>query len=534
MATPSAPAGHSHVIADQGAVFSFLADPQTHDLPPDEKVVRIDTHGAVVFLAGPLAYKVKRAVLFPFMDFSTLLKRHMACDAELRIGQINAPELYLDVVPLTQSSGMMALNGNGDVIEYAVRMRRFDTSCTLDQVVASGELPTPLISELAQVIAAAHARAEVQTDHDTAKSFASYISDNRAEFSAHPHLFPTDQAQTLCDAAQNALEELTPILQARTMSGHVRRCHGDLHLRNIVVLEGHPRLFDAIEFNDDIATCDILYDLAFLLMDVWERGLRHTANGIFNRYIRAHDDATNIDGIVALPFFLSMRASIRAKVEAAGLEHLSGNQKLAAQERIRRLFQMACAFLIPNRAENAVLEAGTPDFLPLPPASITTGEQRLIAIGGLSGSGKSTCAMAWAPYIGRAPGALVLRSDVERKLMFGIPETQTLPPEAYAPAITQKIYSRLLDLAARALASGQSVIVDAVHSRMAERNAVEELARHLGVPFSGIWLEAGLGVRLDRVEQRVGDASDANAEIARSQQAYDIGPLGTWQRLKTG
>ncbi len=534
MATPSAQAGHSHVIADQGAVFSFLADPQTHHLPIDEKVVRIDTHGAVVFLAGPFAYKVKRAVYFPFMDFSTLQKRREACEAELRIGQINAPELYLDVIPITTSSEGLCLKGGGDVVEYAVRMRRFDTSCTLDHVVEAGDLSAPLISELSQAIVAAHARAEVKIGHDTIKSFADYISDNRAEFSGLPLLFSSNEVQALCDTAQHALNQLRPLLQARNIAGYVRRCHGDMHLRNIVVLEGHPRLFDAIEFNEDIATCDILYDLAFLLMDLWERDLRRTANGIFNRYIRAHNDVANIDGLAALPFFLSMRAAIRAKVEATGLDHLSGEQKLASQERIRHLFQMAHSFLMPSHTGCSVSSIQMPVSLPPPPTVITNGEQRLVAIGGLSGSGKSTCAMAWAPFIGRPPGALVLRSDVERKLMFGVPETQPLPPEAYAPAVTQKIYSRLSCLATHALATGQSVIVDAVHSRLAERNAMEDVARQMGVPFSGIWLEAGLGVRVDRVEHRTGDASDADAKIARSQQAYDIGSLGAWQLLKTG
>lgn len=534
MASPSAQAGHSHVIADQGAVFSFLADPQTYHLPPAEQVTRIDTHGAVVFLAGTFAYKVKRAVYFPFMDFSTLEKRRAACEAELRIGQMNAPELYLNVVPITRSAEGLALNGEGDAVEYAVQMRRFDTACTLDHIVAARDLPSPLIAELAQIIVAAHARAEVAAGHDTTSSFASYISDNLAEFTAHPQLFPADQARALCDTAQHRLDQLRPLLEARSKAGCVRRCHGDMHLRNIVVLEGHPRLFDAIEFNDDIATCDVLYDLAFLLMDLWERGFRRTANGIFNRYIRARDEIANIDGLAALPFFLSMRASIRAKVEAAGLDHLSGQEKRASEERIRHLFQMARSFLIPDAGELDTSKIHLPEFLPPPPAGLSDGKQWLIAIGGLSGSGKSTCAMAWAPFIGRAPGALVLRSDVERKLVFGVPETQKLPAEAYAPEVTQTIYSRLCAHAARALATGQSVIVDAVQSRPAERNAVEEVARQMGVPFCGIWLEAGLGVRVDRVEHRAGDASDANAEIVRSQQAYDIGPLGTWQRLKTG
>ncbi|MGQ3675801.1 bifunctional aminoglycoside phosphotransferase/ATP-binding protein [Xanthobacter sp. TB0139] len=525
----------NHVVADQSVLFAFLAEPQAHDLPPDTQIQQIHTHGAAVFLAGPFAYKVKRAVYFPFMDFSTLEKRKVSCEAELRIGKTNAPDLYLDVVPITRgANGALHLGGMGDVVDYAVKMRRFDTAHTLDKVTTERDLTSVEIKALARAIVASHVRAPVVHKEDPCACFEDFLSDNRAEFTARPALFPPAQTEALCTASEQAFAHIRPLLRVRGKAGYVRRCHGDLHLRNIVLLDDAPVLFDAIEFNEEIATCDTLYDLAFLLMDLWQRGLFTTANRVFNRYLWEAQEEGHLEGLSALPFFLSMRAAIRAKVEAAGLDHLSAEARTAAEQRIRHLFQTALLFLKPESCTLApdTFHAGERMLPALPQAAQTPGPH-LVAIGGLSGTGKSTCAMAWAPFIGRPPGALVLRSDVERKHLFQTAETEPLPAEAYEPQATQRVYARLCALAARALASGQSVIVDAVHARPYERLDVERVAQAAGLPFIGIWLEADLSVRVNRVEQRRGDASDADAAVARQQQSYDLGDMN-WTRLKSG
>ncbi|MFG1402996.1 bifunctional aminoglycoside phosphotransferase/ATP-binding protein [Xanthobacter sediminis] len=519
-----------HVVADQGAVFRFLADPASHGLPPGETVRRIDTHGAAVFLAGPYAYKVKRAVYFPFMDFSTLEKRRAACAAELAISGANAPGLYLGVVPITRQEGGLALGGTGAVVDYAVKMRRFDPADTLDQVAARAPFDRTLVAALAQAVIRAHERAEVRSSADVTTSLASYLADNRATFARHPGLFDAGEAAALSAQAEAELARLAPLLRARAEEGFVRRCHGDLHLGNIVLLDGAPVLFDAIEFSDDIAVCDVLYDLAFLLMDLWQRGLWGAAGGVFNRYLWAQlrDDA--LDGLAALPFFLSLRAAIRAKVETAGLAHLPAEVQSQAERRIRHLFASARDLL----AERA----GQPQSPPPEdmPAALRAGGRRLVAIGGLSGTGKTTRALRWAPFIGRAPGAVVLRSDIERKRLFGAREGDSLPEAAYSPEVTQQVYTRMRALAGRVLATGQSVVLDAVHARPWERADAEALAGSLGVPFHGIWLDAPLDVRVERVDRRKSagkDASDADGEVARRQQAYDVGPM-TWTRLASG
>lgn len=491
----------SHVVADQNAVFAFLADPSTHGGAP---VSRIDTHGAAVFLAGDLAYKVKRAVAFPYMDFSTLEKRRAACERELDVNRANAPGIYLGVVPIVRAAGGLALDGAGVPVDYAVKMRRFDEARTLDRLETEAFTPA-LLAALAGAVHAAHARAPVIGIADAAAPLARVVDQNAADFAENPELFAPEAARALTRSTSDALEAVAPLLRARAAQGHVRRCHGDLHLRNIVLLDGAPVLFDAIEFNDDIAICDVLYDLAFLLMDLWERGLPGAANAVLNRYLWA-GPAEHYAGLAALPLFLSLRAAIRAKVQAAGLAHVPEERKAAARGEIAHYFAQARAFLAPVKPV-------------------------LLAIGGLSGTGKSTLAAALAPGIGRAPGAVILRSDIERKNIAGVGETETLPPQAYTPEATQAVYARMRARAALALAAGQAVIADAVHARPPERDAIEAVAKTAGADFLGLWLDAPISTLVARVEQRRGDASDATAEVVRRQADYDLGPV-TWRRIE--
>jgi hypothetical protein len=243
-----------------------------------------------------------------------------------------------------------------------------------------------------------------------------------------------------------------------------------------------------------------LYDLAFLLMDLEERGLRAAANRLFNRYL-ASEPPEALSGLVALPLFLSLRAAIRAKVEAANAERLEGDKRKEARALAHRYFDCAVHFLVAA-----------------PP--------RLVAVGGLSGVGKSALARALAPEIGRAPGALWLRSDAERKVMFGIEETVPLPASAYASDVTRDVYERLIAKARTALRAGQSVLIDATFAAAAERSAAAGLAAEAGVPFAGLFLDAPLPIRLERIGSRRADASDADADVARRQTAEPLAEKG--------
>lgn len=487
---------------DASEVFAFLADPRAHGgVGP---VKRIDTQGAAVFLAGDDAYKALRAIRLPFLDFSTLDKRRAACEAEVAANRDNAPGVYLGVTPIVRRGAGLAIGGEGEVVEWTTHMRRFDENATLDRVAERGALSPELIRDLAAAIRRSHDRAPLGDGERAAQSLATYLDQNQAAFAARPDLFAPLRAAALDRESRTAFAALRPLLIARGRAGRVRRCHGDLHLRNIVLLDGEPTLFDAIAFDADIATGDVLYDLAFTLMDLWERDQRAAANRLQATYLSL-GQTDELDGLAALPFFMSLRAAIRAKVEAANVAHLAGGARRAERTLARRYFVLAEAFL-----------------RPAPP--------RLVVIGGLSGTGKSALAAALAPEIGRAPGALTLRSDVERKRLFAVAETERLPLGGYDLAATEATYARLLDKARRALAAGQGVILDAVYAKSVERRAAVELAAELAVPFIGLWLDAPLTKRLERIAQRRGDASDADAGIAARQSAETLAEPG-WSRL---
>jgi len=499
----------------QEPVFAFLADPATHG---GAAVKRIDTHAAVVFLAGTRAFKVKRAVRFPFLDYSTLDKRKQACEAELRINRPLAAEIYRRVVAITrESSGRIELDGAGTPVEWAVEMRRFDENATLDHFAAAGKIDAGLADALGRAVAAAQEAAQGATQDKAAqdkaavepsrwiKALADYIEEHVAAFGEAPDLFPPAEVDALARASRAAHARIHPLLSERGGRGLIRRIHGDLHLGNVVLLDGRPLLFDAIEFSALIATGDLLYDLAFLLMDLTERGLKPAANIVLNRYLIETKRAEDLDALAALPLFLSMRAAIRAKVSAARLAYAVSEERPAIAMSARKYFDFARRFIEPT-----------------PPM--------LVGVGGLSGTGKSVLARALAPDLEPAPGAVVLRSDIERKALFAKDEGEKLPDDAYTEAVTARVFATLADKARRALAAGHSAMVDAVFSKPQERMLMEQSATALRAPFHGRFLQAGLATRIARVGGRGHDASDADAAVARKQESYDLGAL-EWRRI---
>ena len=260
----------------QAEIFSFLADPRAYgDSAP---VKRIDTQNAVIFLVGDDAYKVRRAIRLPFLDFSTLEKRRAACEAEIEVNRDNAPQIYLGAVPITRGDDALAIGGAGDVVEWATHMRRFDENATLDKIAERGELTPDIERKLARAVRHAHEHAPPRDGERATEALATYLDQNDAAFTGRGDLFAADAAERLRRKSRAALEALRPLLRTRGEHGYARRCHGDLHLRNIALIDSEPVLFDAIEFDPDIATGDILYDLAFALMDLWERDLRADAN----------------------------------------------------------------------------------------------------------------------------------------------------------------------------------------------------------------------------------------------------------------
>jgi uncharacterized protein len=484
---------------EQSDVFALLSTPASYGVDVSA-VQRIDTHISAVFIAGDRVYKLKRAVCLPFLDFSTAELRHRACLAELEVNRRTAPQLYIGVIAVTrEDDGRLALGGEGAPVDWVVVMRRFDQNDLFNRMAADGRLLRQHAIDLADAVAALHGTAEVRPKWGGAKGLWKTIDTNALCFAQDmPQLFGPILAGRVTEGSLAWLVRLTTLLEARRAGGRVRLCHGDLHLGNICLLDGRPTLFDAIEFNDDFACIDVFYDLAFLLMDLRARGLPEMANWVMNRYLEHTGDC---GGLATLPLFLSLRAAIRAHVTAAAAR--ATNRPPSAEA--RGYLRMAAAYLAP----------------PAP---------RLIAVGGLSGSGKSRLGRDLAPLVGPAPGAAVLRSDVLRKRLMGVGPEVRLPEEGYSPEMTERTYATLLAEAEQVLRLGHSVVADAVFATPAQREAIAAVARRLDVPFSGLWLEASPKVMRERIRRRRNNASDATAEVLDRQLTYQLGDI-SWHRI---
>lgn len=489
----------------QAAAISFLSNA---DLLGEGPIETTETHGSIVFLTPTRAFKLKKAVRYSYLDYSTLAKRRAACEKEMAINVRFAPQLYMGAIPIMRrATGNLALGGDGTPIDWVVAMRRFDSAGQFDRLAAAGGLTQALLRRLSDRIAAAHAQASPDPAFGGADAFRriydASLNDLRDDVAEG---MPGETVETWAALALKAIQDNAALLDRRRADGRVRSVHGDLHLANICLIDGEPTLFDGIEFNPALSTIDLLYDLAFLLMDLWSRGLRREANLVFNRYFDLRDEG---DGLPALSLFLSLRAAIRAQVTFAATRNAHASAGLEAKR--------AEAF--------SYLELAVTLLRPIRP--------RLIAVGGVSGTGKSTFAQDLAPWLGAAPGARALRSDVLRKRAFGVPPETRLPPEGYAPDAHRRTYRLLLTEVSQALRAGHTAIADAVFGRPEERDAIETTARDAGVQFDGVWLSAPRSALESRVEQRSGDASDATIAVVRA-QVNQIVPPTRWIKVDAG
>jgi aminoglycoside phosphotransferase family enzyme/predicted kinase len=422
-------------------------------------------------------------VRLPFLDFTHIEDRHRFCERELALNTPAAPGLYHDVVPIVRRADRsLSIGGEGEVQDWVVRMARVPVGDFLDVRAARNGLPPLLLDQIADAVAAWHM--SLPPVPGVQPNMVAIAEGNvRSAIAAG---LPEREVFAWRDAMLAGLTACADWRDTRAAEGFVRRCHGDLHLGNLCLWQGRPVLFDALEFDEALGNIDVAYDLAFLLMDLEHRLDRAVANRVLNRYVARTGDAGLVRG---LPVFLSMRAMVRAHVEARSGHASRVGAYLAAAERYLR-----------------------------PRAPV------MIAIGGLPGTGKSTLARALAPLV----GALVLRSDEIRKRQHGVEPERRLPRSAYTGKKSVAVFGELTQSAGVAASGGHSVIADATFMSLAHRSMIEAAASRAGVPFLGIWLNAPLELLEQRIAARSGDASDATVEVLRAAAGHDPGP-GSWR-----
>jgi aminoglycoside phosphotransferase family enzyme/predicted kinase len=489
---PPPPPDPSPQEAAQGPVADWLARPETHGGAPVETVV---THISRVYLAGDRALKLKRAVRTNYLDFGSVAARERFCRREIEVNAA-AGALYRGVRPVLRAGDGFRLGALGETcaeaVDWVVEMARFDRGHELDRLLGAGAFDLRLADRVADAVAAMHEaapRAAAWTEPGPRiDQIAAAVADGAPALAG--------AAQGWAAAARAEAGRIRRLLAARGRAGRVRRCHGDLHLGNVVAIDGAPTPFDAIEFAEDIARIDVAYDLAFLLADLAARGRPDLGGAILSRWCEATDDHAALG---ALPLFLSMRHAVLALVAAARAKPDIAAARLAG----------ACAALAAPRR----------------PA--------LLAVGGLSGAGKTTLARALAPALGGPLGAVLLRSDSARKRLLGLAPETPAPPSAYGPQMSAAVHARLFRQAGRALRAGAAAALDATFLDPAVRAAAQALARRHGVAFHGLWLSLPVETAAARAGARRGDASDATPAVARAQAASrDASPAPEgWVRI---
>ena len=466
-----------------------------------QQVELVQTHISWVLLAGEFAYKIKKPLKLPFLDFSTLAQRHAACLDELRLNRRFAPDIYLDVTNIVGTPQNPRFDGQDTPIEYAVRMRRFEEAGRLDRVCARGELQPGHLSNLADTLAGFHENAAVapaESRFGLPEKIAKPALDNFHDLAL---LLPYPGMQVRLNAVrawtEAQLAQLAPLMQARKLAGRVRECHGDLHLANLVLIDQRVRMFDCIEFNEDLRWIDVASEVAFTYMDL----LAHEKPGLANWFVNeVWSRSGDYEAARLLRFYAVYRAMVRAKVMAIQrTQTQKDNSKALAYIALAEdLMTPACVWLVITH--------------------------------GLSGCGKTVASSQLLQSDTRA-STLRLRSDVERKRLVGLTSTERsgspINSGLYAPKARVRTYIRLHELADFLLRAGWSVIVDAAFLKHAERDEFRALAKDIGVAFGILAPQATPAQLQERIEARNAlgrDASDATLDVL-AQQMQTLEPL---------
>jgi len=448
---------------DNSTLIEALQDDKVYGHPVD-RIELVETHISWILLTGPYAYKIKKPVNLGFLDFSTLELRHHYCEEELRLNRRLAPQIYLEVVAITGTRSRPSLNGWGPVIEYAVKMVQFDPDQQFDRLITRGALATAHVDQLARRIAAFHSEAAVAaatTPYGGPEAITAPVKENFHQLRPLPGYIAEEEHLRQLEAwSEQYSHALAPLFVLRKAQGFVREGHGDLHLANITLIDGEPVVFDCLEFNERLRWIDTMSDVAFLVMDLDAHRRSDLAARLLNGYLEACGD---YDGLRLLDYYRVYRSLVRAKVTRL------------------RLAQVASAHH--GETPDLALSQQLVGYLRLAAGYTRTRPRGLIITHGLSGSGKSTIAQLLVEHC----GMIRVRSDVERKRLYGLPPEAhsgaAIDRDIYQPAATEHTYSRLAELARTIDAACYPVIVDATFLRRSQREAFRQLAAELRIPF---------------------------------------------------
>lgn len=471
-----------------------LMAPEAFDHPVTT-IERIETHISWVILTDAYAYKIKKPQVLDFLDFGSVEKRRHFCEEELRLNRPWAGDIYISVVPITESGGQVRFGGDGKAVDYAVKMRRFDTDMRLDRQLLLGRLTVDDMRTLGAAVAERHLdapRVEIEFRERVLRMTVQQMHDN---FTALDGNIGKEDLASLRDWTQRELDALTDDIATRFDTGFFRDCHGDLHLANLVRMPDGIRTFDCIEFNDDLRRTDVICDIAFLVMDLVYKGRRELAAHFLNRYLERTGD---YDGIVFLDLYFVYRCLVRAKVAV-----ISSQERSLEAERLRDLAD----------ADRYCRIALRQTWKPAPV---------LIVMRGLSGSGKT-----WVSgQVMAALPAIRLRSDIERKRLFRLAETadtrSDIDAGIYDPESSRKIYRALVAKARTLLDARHSVILDATFLLAEERALALEMADSCGYAAVIVDVSAPQALIEGRLQQRTrnaSDASEANLAVVEHQRS---------------
>jgi len=493
-------------------LISSLLDPDVYP----HKVTTIDiieTHISWVVLTGTYAYKIKKPVNLGFLDFSTLTKRKYYCGEEIRLNSRLAPDIYLDVISLCGSPSKPVINGSGPIIEYAVKMKQFPSNCEMDELLSNNKLKPEHLHVLAKKVATFHQNIAVSNDRSPYGSPDSILApciENLNQI--QPLVSDTqtnDQLKRIEKWTSQSWATLTPLFIYRKTEGYIRECHGDLHLHNLALIEDDVLIFDCIEFNPNLYWIDVISEISFTVMDLHARKQSSLAWVFLNRYLQLTGD---YDGIRLLRYYLVYRAMVRAKVDC--IRAHQENVECSDHKQIITEFQ---------------------SYLSLAEKYLRKTKPVLIMMHGFSGSGKTTVASDIAHQF----GAVHVRSDIERKRLSGLTETQrsgsSTDDGIYAIDISDQTYDRLAHIAAMTIKAGYHVIIDAAFLSSTRRQQFYELAEQLDTHYHLIDCQTSKALLNARITSRykaATDASEADIQIL-DHQLKTANPLDEHEKFNT-